>query len=224
MNDPADCVVLLDIDGTLVDSTYHHALAWHRAFARHDLTVPMWRLHRTIGMGGDKLVGEVAGDEVERSVGDAVRDGWAQEYAALVDEVSPLPGASELVRRLAADGYLVALASSGEKRFADVAVRVLGIGEHIHTMTNSGDAEDSKPDPDILGVTFDRVPAAQAVLIGDTPYDVEAAGRIGLACIGVLTGGFSRAELDAAGAALVVEELTELLELDWSSHLREPTH
>jgi phosphoglycolate phosphatase-like HAD superfamily hydrolase len=90
-------------------------------------------------------------------------------------------------------------------------------------VTSSGDAEDSKPDPDILGVTLDKVPASKAVLVGDTPYDVEAAARIGLACIGVLTGGFSRAELESAGAALVVEDLTELLDLDWSTHLREPT-
>jgi HAD superfamily hydrolase (TIGR01549 family) len=224
MNDRADCVVLLDIDGTLVDSTYHHALAWHRAFARHDITLPMWRIHRTVGMGGDKLVGEVAGDEVEKTLGDALRDGWAEEYAALVDQVAALPGASELVHRLAGDGYLVALASSGEKKFSEIAVRVLGIADDIHAVTSSGDAEDSKPDPDILGVTLDRVPASKAVLVGDTTYDVEAAGRIGLACIGVLTGGFSRAELDAAGAALVVEDLTELLELDWSTHLRAPTN
>jgi HAD superfamily hydrolase (TIGR01549 family) len=183
----------------------------------------MWRVHRTIGMGGDKLVGEVAGDEVERTLGDAVRDRWAEEYAALVDEVAPLPGAGDLVRRLVAAGHLVALASSGEKQFSDVAVRVLGIADDVHTVTSSGDAEDSKPDPDILGVTLDKVPASKAVLVGDTPYDVEAAARIGLACIGVLTGGFSRAELESAGAALVVEDLTELLDLDWSTHLREPT-
>jgi HAD superfamily hydrolase (TIGR01549 family) len=223
MSEQDASVVLFDIDGTLVDSTYHHAIAWHRAFARCDVTVPMWRVHRTIGMGGDKLVGEVAGDEVERTLGDAVRDRWAEEYAALVDEVAPLPGAGDLVRRLVASGHRVARASSGEKQFSDVAVRVLGIADDVHTVTSSGDAEDSKPDPDILGVTLDKVPASKAVLVGDTPYDVEAAARIGLACIGVLTGGFSRAELESAGAALVVEDLTELLDLDWSTHLREPT-
>ena len=93
--------VLFDIDGTLVDSTYHHAIAWQRAFDRHDLPIPLWRIHRTVGMGGDKLVGEVAGDEVERDLGDALRDAWKEEYVELKAEVDPLPGAAELVRRLA---------------------------------------------------------------------------------------------------------------------------
>jgi HAD superfamily hydrolase (TIGR01549 family) len=215
-------VILLDIDGTLVDSTYHHALAWQRAFRRLDMTLPFWRLHRTIGMGGDKLVGQVAGDEIEERHGDELRDGWAEEYRQLTAEVRPLPGAAELVREVSDAGLLVALASSGEAEFSEQARDLLGIGDLVHTMTTAADADDSKPDADILTATLDRVPAERAVLVGDTPYDVEAAARIGLSCLCVLSGGFGREELEAAGAAMVVEELSELAGTDWNKHLRTP--
>lgn len=219
---PGD-VVLLDIDGTLVDSTYHHAVAWHRAFTRQGMQVPMWRVHRTIGMGGDKLVGVVAGDEAEEKHGDALREAWKEEYSELVAEVEPLPGASDLVRQLDEAGYVVALASSGEKPFAEAAVEDLGIGDQVAALTTTSDAENSKPDADLLTATLQQIDDAQrAILVGDTPYDVESAGRIGLGCVGLLTGGFSRAELEEAGAVLVVEDLTELRDWDWSSHLRAP--
>jgi HAD superfamily hydrolase (TIGR01549 family) len=215
-------VILFDIDGTLVDSTYHHAMCWHRAFARTGITVPVWKLHRAIGMGGDRLVAHVAGDEVEAEHGDQVRDRWAEEYAQVVDDVQTLPGASDLVRKLAAD-YTIALASSGEAKFSEAALRKLGVGDVVDVMTSSNDAEDSKPEADILTVTLERVgDVERSVLVGDTPYDVEAAARIGLRTVAVLTGGFGRAELESAGAALVVEELTELDDLDWSELLTAP--
>jgi HAD superfamily hydrolase (TIGR01549 family) len=216
-------VILFDVDGTLVDSTYHHAVAWHRAFTRQGMQVPMWRVHRTIGMGGDKFVGVVAGDEVEEERGDALREAWKQEYAELMAEVEPLPGASDLVRELDGAGYVVALASSGEKPFADAAVEDLGVGAQVAAVTTTSDAENSKPDPDILVATLDKLDGVQrAILVGDTPYDVEAAARIGLGCVGLLTGGFSRAELEEAGAVVVVEDLTELRDWDWSTHLKAP--
>ena len=215
--------ILFDIDGTLVDSTYHHALAWHRAFNRYDVDVPMWRVHRTIGMGGDKLVGEVAGEDVERKHGDGLRDAWSEEYAKVEEEVDPLPGATDLVRRLADEGYLVALASSGEKGFSENAVASLGVADDVHTLVTSADVEDSKPDPDLIGVTIDKVQPTRAVFVGDTPYDVEAASRAGLGCVGVLTGGFSRAELEEAGAVHVVEALTELDGVDWATWMKECT-
>lgn len=223
--DPRQCAILLDIDGTLVDSTYHHALAWHRAFARYDVHPPVWTIHRTIGMGGDRLVTEVAGAEVEERLGDAVRDAWAEEYTAVVDQVQPLPGAAALVRELVEAGYVVALASSGKKHFSERAVRDLGVGEQIALLTTSDDAEESKPDPELLDATLDRLETdvSHAVLVGDTPYDVESAARLGLACIGVLTGGYARAELEDAGASMVVESLEELRDAVWADHLREPT-
>ena len=215
--------ILFDIDGTLIDSTYHHALAWHRALDRYDVAVPTWRVHRAIGMGGDKLVAHVAGDDVERDLGDDLRAAWEEEYAEMVDEVPPLPGASDLVKRLSADGHTVALASSGAERFSKAAVELLGIGDDVAAMTSSDDAEDSKPDPDILSATLGRLGEVDgAVFLGDTPYDVEAAERLGLGCIAVLTGGFSRSGARAGRGRLVVEDLTELAGLDWAAHLRKP--
>jgi HAD superfamily hydrolase (TIGR01549 family) len=215
-------VILFDIDGTLVDSTYHHALAWQRSFRRLDMTFPFWRVHRTIGMGGDKLVGHVAGDQVEEKHGDALREAWEEEYAKVVDQVPPLPGASELCRKLADDGFAIALASSGKSHFTDDAVETLGIGSLVAAQTSSDDAEESKPEADILVATLDRLEVDTAVVVGDTPYDVEAAKRLGLRCLAVLTGGFSTAELEEAGAAVVVNDLTELLDHDWTQHLAEP--
>ncbi len=213
-------VVLLDIDGTLVDSTYHHAIAWHRAFGAHHVEVPLWRIHRTIGMGGDKLVTEVAGDAVEAVHGDDLRARWEEEYAALLDEVSPLPGARDLVLDLHQRGLAVVLASSGAERFSHEAVRLLDVGDEVAAVTSSSDAEESKPDADILTVALDRVSGERAVVVGDTPFDVEAAARIGLACVAVLTGGYARAELEEAGAALVVEAAADLVGHEWAPLMR----
>jgi HAD superfamily hydrolase (TIGR01549 family) len=213
-------IVLLDIDGTLVDSTYHHAIAWQRAFARQRVDLPMWRIHRAIGMGGDKLVAEVAGDEVEADHGDALRQWWQEEYAALLDEVTALPGARDLVVDLHQRGHVVVLASSGEEAFSHEAVRLLDIADEVSAVTSSADAENSKPEADILAVALDEVAGERAVVVGDTPYDVEAAARLGLACVAVLTGGYSRTELEEAGAALVVEAPADLVGHDWADLVR----
>ena len=219
MTDTSRDAILFDIDGTLMDSTYHHALAWHRAFARSGITVPVWRVHRTIGMGGDKLVTEVAGEQAEEEHGEALRDAWHEEYGKLVDEVPPLPGATELVREVAGQGYQVALASSGPKDFSKGAVGTLGVEDCLAVLTTADDAEESKPEPDILSATLKQMDVERAVLIGDTPYDVDSARKIGLQCITVLTGGYSHGELTESGAALVVEDLTQLTGLDWSAYL-----
>lgn len=217
MDRPATAV-LLDIDGTLIDSTYHHALAWHRAFARLDVPVPpMWRLHRTIGMGGDKLVAEVADDRTEESHGDALRDAWREEYLELRAEVRPLPGASDLVARLHGTGVRVALASSGDPQFSREAIDLLGIGDRIELLVTSEDVEASKPDPDLVAETLHRLRRAgrvdHAVFVGDTVYDVQAAERSGLPCLAVLSGGFGREELSQAGARAVVDGPGDLLDL-----------
>jgi HAD superfamily hydrolase (TIGR01549 family) len=211
--------VLFDIDGTLIDSTYHHAIAWQRAFNRHELRVPLWRIHRTVGMGGDKLVAEVAGDEVEERQGDDLRDAWREEYLELKAEVDPLPGASELIRTLDADGYRVALASSGDPEFSEEAIDDLEVREQVAVLTTSGDVDHSKPEPDLIEVTLEKVGTRRAVMVGDTPYDVAAAERAGLRCIGLRSGGYSEAELTEAGAALVVDTPADLVGLDWEQYL-----
>ena len=218
-NVPENAAVLFDIDGTLVDSTYHHALAWQRAFDSREITIPFWRIHRTIGMGGDKLVGHVAGDEVEKEHGDALREVWREEYVKIKPEVRALPGATDLVKRLASVGFEVALASSGDPEFADEALDDLDIRKEIAVLKTSEDADDSKPEPDLVEVTLEALDVRQAVLVGDTPYDVQSAERAGLRCIAVRSGGYSEAELVEAGAVLVVDAPEDLMDLDWEKYL-----
>ncbi|GAA1808016.1 HAD family hydrolase [Nocardioides hankookensis] len=212
--------VLFDIDGTLVDSTYHHAVAWHRAFTRMTEVPPLWRIHRTIGMGGDRLVAEVADDETEDEYGDDLRDAWREEYLALRAEVQPLPGAAELVRWLADAGFVVALASSGDPQFAQEAVDLLDIGSAISALVTSEDVDDSKPEPDLVEETLGRLGDVEtAVFVGDTVYDVEAAARADLGCIALRSGGFGRAELLDAGALQVAELPHDLLTIDWTQEM-----
>lgn len=218
--DPRATAVLFDIDGTLTDSTYHHALAWHRAFTRLGDPPPMWRLHRAIGMGGDRLVAEVAGPEAEEQHGDKLRDSWREEYVELRAEVRPLPGAADLVRHVADQGMRTALASSGDPEFSHEAVELLGIGDRVDVLTTSDDADASKPEPDLVRVTLDRLEGVErAVLVGDTPYDVRSALGAGIGCVALLTGGYSRAELLGAGALLVAESPADLVGLDWPAYV-----
>jgi HAD superfamily hydrolase (TIGR01549 family) len=223
MSTPSEAVIVFDIDGTLVDSTYHHALAWQRAFDANDVTIPFWKIHRTIGMGGDKLIAHVAGDEVEDRLGDRLRDVWREEYIKIKPEVQALPGATALVKKLAADGYLVALASSGDPEFADEALDDLDIRDDVVTLKTSSDADESKPEPDIVGVTLEAVGTRRAVVVGDTPYDVESADRAGLKCIALRSGGYSEAELVDAGAVLVVDAPEDLTDVDWERYLSDTT-
>lgn len=216
--DRRDAVVLLDIDGTLVDSTYLHALAWQRAFHREGVDLPFRDIHRTVGMGGDKLVGAVGGEDVEERLGDAIRDAWAEEFDTLSGEVRALPGAVDLVRDLAARGLGPALASSGEKKFAEEAVAVLGVADDIAVLTTNDDAQESKPEPDLVMATLAKVPADRAVLVGDTPYDVKSAAKAGIGCVAVRSGGYSDAELD--GALAIVDQPGDLVGFDWDSVLR----
>lgn len=220
-HDDSRAAILFDIDGTLVDSTYHHAIAWQRAFDAQDLPFPLWRIHRTVGMGGDKLVGQVAGDDVEERLGDTLRDAWKEEYEKIQPEVVPLPGAAQLVRKLAGAGYVVALASSGELEFAEEALEGLDVRDQVTVLKTSRDVEGSKPEPDLIEVTLEAVGTRRAVLVGDTPYDVESAARAGLSCIGVRSGGYGEAELTEAGAVLVVDGPEDLMELDWDDYLCE---
>jgi HAD superfamily hydrolase (TIGR01549 family) len=212
--------VLLDIDGTLVDSTYHHAVAWHRAFTRITEVPPLWRLHRAIGMGGDRLVSDVAGDEVEERHGDDLRSAWREEYTELRAEVRPLRGAAELVHHLAREGFVVALASSGDPQFGHEAVDLLGIESVVSAFVTSEDVDKSKPDPDLIEVTLRRLGSVgSALFVGDTVYDVESAGRAGIGCLALRSGGFGRAELEEAGALRVEDLPADLLPLDWSREI-----
>jgi HAD superfamily hydrolase (TIGR01549 family) len=203
---------VVDIDGTLLDSNYHHALAWSRAFAHVGRTVAVWRVHRHIGMGGDKLVAAVAGDDAEAQVGDAVRTRWEQEYDAIIDETRLFSGARGLLDALRAAGLQVVLASSSIPRHAEHALELLDARSRADTWTTADDAEESKPDPELLDVALERVGGGRAVMIGDSVWDVVAAHERGIPTIGLRSGGFGAAELTDAGAVVVYDDPRGLVE------------
>lgn len=202
--------LVLDVDGTLVDTNYHHTVAWFRAFRSIGITVPAWRVHRAIGMGGDKLVGAVAGEHVEAEHGDAVRAAWEHEFEPMLKEVQPLEGAHRLLTTAAELGFATVLASSGKRDHVEHYLDLLDARGVIDAWTSSDDADVSKPDPDLVEVAVSRVDGERAVVIGDSVWDCEAARRIGLPVVGLLTGGFSEAELRDRGATSVYSGLDEL--------------
>jgi len=203
--------VVLDIDGTLVDSNYHHVLAWNRAFRSLGVDVPCARIHRCIGMGGDRLVGAAAGRDVEDRLGDQVRDAWEREYDALIDEPAAFPGARELLSALRGRGLRVVLASSSIPRHARRALELLEADERVDAATTSEDASETKPDPELVLEAIDRVDGGSSLLVGDSVWDVEAGHRAGIRTVTVETGGFSEAELRAVGAAWVFPAVGDLL-------------
>lgn len=205
-------VAILDVDGTLVDSNYQHAIAWYRAFREHAVTPPIWRIHRHIGMGGDQLVAAVAGEDVEERHGDSLRDAEKRLYAELVGEVCAFDGAAELISRLAASGSEVVLASSAKEDEVEHYIDLLGAGGEISSYTTSEDVERTKPEPDLIAAAVEKAEDDEAVMVGDSTWDIEAAERAGIPTVAVLTGGFSAAELTDAGAVAVFESLPELLD------------
>jgi HAD superfamily hydrolase (TIGR01549 family) len=203
---------VLDVDGTLVDSNYQHTLCWYRAFRKHHVTLPMWRLHRHVGMGGDKFVAAVAGDDVEARLGDALRDEWEALFDDMIDEVAALEGARELIVALKERGHPVVLASSSVQRHFDHFLDLLDARELADGHTTKDDVEASKPEPDLVRAALAKVDADAAVMVGDTPWDVAAAKRAGIETVCVITGGFSEQELRDAGARAVFASLVELRE------------
>ena len=203
---------ILDIDGTLVDTNYHHALAWYRAFAEHDVCPPIWRIHRHVGMGGDKLVAAVAGNDVERECGDDVREAEKRIYGEMIDEVRPLAGARELIEELKRRGHVVVLASSAKEDEVEHYLDLLDARGVADAWTTSADVEQTKPAPDLVAAALQKARTLSAVMVGDTTWDVYAAEDAELKTIALLTGGFSDAELREAGAIDVFESAVELRE------------
>jgi HAD superfamily hydrolase (TIGR01549 family) len=202
--------VVLDVDGTLLDSNYHHAIAWARAFDHAGVDVPVWRIHRAIGMGGDKLVAAVAGDDVEETHGDGIRDRWEKEYDGLIEETRLLAGAKQLLESLRSRRLAVALASSSIPKHAQHAFDLLDAEELADTATTAEDTEESKPDPDLIEEALARLNVTSACVVGDSVHDMASAQRAGVPAYGVLTGGYGRAELLDAGARNVYDDLADL--------------
>ena len=203
---------ILDIDGTLVDTNYQHAVAWYRAFRQHEIILPVWRIHRHIGMGGDQLVESLTDRRTEEEKGDDIRGAEKALYLALIEEVEPLRGASELIRDLHEGGHPVVLASSAKANEVDRYVEVLGAREIADGWTTSADVEATKPEPDLVQAAVEKAGGGEAVMVGDSTWDCEAAKRAGLETLAVLTGGFSEQELLDAGASRVFGSIPELRE------------
>jgi HAD superfamily hydrolase (TIGR01509 family) len=203
---------VLDIDGTLVDTNYHHAIAWFRAFRQHGFVLPLWRIHRHIGMGGDQLVAALAGEGFDREQGDDVRAAEKVLYTELIPEVEPLEGARKLIEDLKGNGHTVVLASSAKTEELEHYLTLLDARSLADDWTDSSDVAATKPEPDLLLAALDKVGAKRkdAVMIGDSVWDCRAAKRAGVRSVGVLTGGFSEHELTEAGASRVCASVEEL--------------
>ena len=202
---------ILDVDGTLVDTNYHHALAWHRALHCHGHRVQMWKVHRHIGMGGDQILDALLGEKAEAADGDAIRETEAEAYGELIGEVEPMEGARELIERLREDGATVILASSAKQEEVDHYLDLLDARQLVDGWTTSADVENTKPEPDLVHAALEKAGNdSPSVMVGDSVWDVKAANAAGLPTLAVLTGGFSEAELREAGASEVVESIAEL--------------
>jgi HAD superfamily hydrolase (TIGR01549 family) len=207
-------IALVDVDGTLVDTNYQHTLAWYRAFRRVGTVLPLWRIHRHIGMGGDQLVPALTDDAFDAKHGDDLRAAWSEEFEPMLPEVAAVDGAHELLADLRSDGVRVVLASSGKPQHVDAFLDLIDGRSVVDAWTTSEDVQQTKPAPDLLQVALDkatdRPTDADVVVVGDSTWDFVAAGRFGARGVALLAGGFSREELTNAGAAEVAESLPEV--------------
>ncbi|MET9954065.1 HAD family hydrolase [Streptomyces sp. NPDC006339] len=221
---PARGAALFDLDGTLVDTNYLHTLAWWQALRQHGHTVPMARIHHAIGMGSDRLLDAVLGSDRRKAEDESISDAHSTLYAVWYDVLPPFEAAADLLRAVAARGWQVVLASSAAEEEAAAIRRRLDAEDVIAAATSGGDVETTKPAPDLVESALRAVGAdpADAVFVGDTVWDVEAAGRAGVPCVGLTTGGTSARELEDAGAVVVYEDPRTLLRHLDSSPLSRP--
>src|SRR4051794_20224113 len=201
---------ILDIDGTLVDTNYHHALAWSHAFRQYGVTLPIWKIHRHIGMGGDQLVGALTSEEFDAEQGDDVRAAESALYMSMIRDVDPFRGARELIADLKERGGKVVLASSAKQQELEHYLDLLQAREIADDWTSSGDVEQTKPAPDLIDAALKKIGGGPAIMVGDTTWDIEAAKNADVRTLAVMTGGFAEAELRDAGALDVFESIEDL--------------
>lgn len=201
---------LIDIDGTLVDSTYLHASAWSSAIRACGFDIPTSRAHRLIGMRGEQLLEELLGERDAARVAEQAIDEHARRFAAVRDRVAPLPHARDLLERLVSRDVTVVLVSSAERHEVEYYVDLLDAQDLVWASTSAGDGSRSKPDPEPIRIALRRSGCDAAIVIGDSPWDCLAASAAGLPVATVLTGGFARSELEGAGAEAVYEHLGDL--------------
>ncbi|MBO9524208.1 MAG: HAD family hydrolase [Nocardioidaceae bacterium] len=203
--------VVVDVDGTLVDSSYEHIVAWSRAFGAVGVRVEAWRLHRLMGMGGDRLVEAAAGPAVEKAVGDQVREHWRREYGELFADVRPFDGAVELLEALRCHGLQVVLATSGHPDHTARTLDILELSPDAFAIATSGEVDSTKPSSDLVEVAMEKVGGRHGLVLGDTAWDVEAAERAGMPTVALLTGGIAPERLHEAGALAVYDDPRALI-------------
>jgi HAD superfamily hydrolase (TIGR01509 family) len=201
--------VLFDVDGTLVDSNYLHALSWSRAFRDAGEWAPMNAIHRLVGMGGDQLVTELLGHECP-----AAQEARAAHYDELKGDMTAFPYAADLLRRVHQLGLAVVLATSAPQDELHLLRNLLGADEVVDAATSADDVESSKPSPEIFLTAMEtaHVDPERAIAVGDSIWDIKAARAAGIGCIGLESGGFSQHELSEEGALFVYRDAKELLD------------
>jgi phosphoglycolate phosphatase len=205
--------VVLDVDGTLVDSVYARTIAWKAAFREVGVEVPSHRIHRAIGMGGDRVVAHLAGDAVAQGGGEEVSRRQTEHFERLIPEVSATEGAADLLSLLRERGLRVVIASSGEPHITSRLLELVdGASGLVHRIDGGSLTARSKPAPDLLLAAVESVGGTHAIVIGDSVWDTRAAEAAGLPCLAVRTGGFDDAELLANGATAVYEDPRALLD------------
>jgi HAD superfamily hydrolase (TIGR01509 family) len=207
-----NAAVILDVDGTLVDSNDAHARAWVEAFADSGITVAFDQVRRSIGMGGDKLMPQVSGIDEPSELGRWVAARRAEIFRERhLPRIKAFPRTRELIERLAADGFALAVASSAPEEELGPLLELTGASDLLGERTSSDEAENSKPDPDVVVAASWRTGCApgRTVMIGDTAYDVAAAKRAGIEIVGLECGGWTRNAL--AGAVAVYRDPGDLL-------------
>jgi len=205
---------ILDIDGTLVDSNYHHVVSWHHAFLDIDQEVPCWRILRLIGRSGDELVSALLGDELAGKHGEHLKKLHTNYFVDFAPLVRPLPGARELLEAIVEHGWRSVLATSAGEEELAVLRSALDADDLITAVTSAADAERAKPHPDIVAIALQRVDARpeDAVFVGDAVWDVQAAKQADVPAVAVLSGGTARQDLDEAGAAQIYDGPPEVRE------------
>jgi len=209
----ANGAVILDVDGTLVDSNDAHAHAWVEAFAEHGIAVPFEKVRRAIGMGGDKLMPFVAGISEDSDQGERIGERRGAIFRkTYLPAIRPFPRVRELLERFRADELTLAVASSAKDDELTALLEVAGVADLLPARTSSDDADRSKPDPDIVHAALAQAKCEKdrTIMLGDTPYDLEAASRAGIAFVGLECGGWSRD--DFRGAVEVYASPAHLLE------------
>ena len=209
---------ILDIDGTLIDTNDAHAHAWVDVCAEFGIQVPFGKIRPLIGMGGDKVLPQLTGDDEESERGKKIKERRGEIFQdRYLPSCRPFPQAKELLQRMRDQGLTLVVATSASKDDMAALLKTIGVEDLIDARTSSSDAAESKPEPDIIEAALEQAGCApeEAIMLGDTPYDIEAAGRAGVKCIALRCGGWWKDE-DFRDAAAIFDDPADLL-----AHYRE---